>query len=523
MRRRQGVITVYAGAAAVILISVILAFVESARFYVLETAAQRYAAMAAEMTFSNYVRPLADRYGIFVCPWRNDELSKMFSGYFEKNASDCGDSARLLNMYCSMEELSVSGEIAPDEDSWDYLAQQIVRAEKYALGETAAEGLMSFFGEDGTGSDLEEAANASDELAGELAEEQENLEQESAGADPSDPADGGSGGAEAGSAGAAEAPDPRKGISRLLKSGFMGFIMGDKEISAKTIDVSDCSYSVRKGSLLQLPDDFEDAGSAGSALEAEGEFWKSFLSEKEEDVLIDLYAFSNFSDMSGAKQSQEAADGGSVLQYETEYLIFGQSSDSRNLEYTMRALMAVRTGLNLVYLNQDAEKQVIVAEAASVIALAIMMPVAEELIRLLLNLCWASAEALNDCSILASGGKVPVMKDSGSWALTFEGLMQLASTGESPRGSSDGSRGLTYSQYLMILVTAVSREKLVVRMTQLMEKNVRLSEGYEGFYFKNSCMGAGFSLAAGMDPLLAGTGGKVKRKMYTWFSYITAK
>ena len=535
MRRRQGVITVYAGAAAVLLISVILALLESARFYALETAALRYADMAAEMTFSNYVRPLAERYGIFVCPWKGDALAEKFKGYFDVNASERGNSSRLLAMYCEAEKISSSSEIAPEESGWEYLTQQMVRSEKYSLGESAAEGIMDYFSGSDASEELEDAGNASSEMAGELAEEQENYEEESEEAQAGGESGQGDSGGESGStgddAGGAGAPDiseakkkdPRKGISQLLKSGFMGFIMGDREISEKTIDLSDCSYSVKKGSALSLPVDFEDAEDAGNALEEEGQFLNSFLKEKEEDVLIDLYAFRRFRDMSGEKNSNGNVAGGSALQYETEFLIFGQNSDRRNLENTMRALMAVRTGLNLVYLGQDAEKQAAAAEAASVISLAFMIPYAEELIRLLINLCWASAEALNDCAILASGGKIPVMKDSASWRLTYEGLLEMAKTRGGPIGKDRDSRGLTYSQYLMILAAAVSREKLVVRMTQLMEKNIRLTEGYEKFYFRNSCIGAGFTLNIRMDPVIFGRTGAVRRKLETAFSYISDK
>jgi hypothetical protein len=44
-----------------------------------------------------------------------------------------------------------------------------------------------------------------------------------------------------------------------------------------------------------------------------------------------------------------------------------------------------------------------------------------------------------------------------------------------------------------MLLALQSREKKLVRMTQVMEKNIRLTEGYDSFSFANCVTGAVFS------------------------------
>ncbi len=63
---KRGVITVYLSLVMAVTLSLILVSLESVRVTVLQTAAARYADMAAEMVFSGYSRPAAERYGLFV-------------------------------------------------------------------------------------------------------------------------------------------------------------------------------------------------------------------------------------------------------------------------------------------------------------------------------------------------------------------------------------------------------------------------------------------------------------------------
>ncbi len=147
---------------------------------------------------------------------------------------------------------------------------------------------------------------------------------------------------------------------------------------------------------------------------------------------------------------------------------------------------------NLLYLYADGGRDGELTRAVASLANA-ALPVAGELIRLLLILCWASAESVVDCYALLHGKKVPFLKDAGSWNLSIDQIGELAASGNSP-GSfvRDGTRGLDYGKYLLVLLVACGEEKKLIRMTQLMEKNVRLEEGWEHFTIGSCVTGATF-------------------------------
>ena len=68
-------------------------------------------------------------------------------------------------------------------------------------------------------------------------------------------------------------------------------------------------------------------------------------------------------------------------------------------------------------------------------------------------------------------GKIPLVKTDSSWQLSLHSLADLQSAADTQRHSSEG--GLTYEEYLRILLLKTKSDVLAARMMDLTELNIR--------------------------------------------------
>lgn len=165
----------------------------------------------------------------------------------------------------------------------------------------------------------------------------------------------------------------------------------------------------------------------------------------------------------------------SLLKYQIEYILMGKKSDTENLKDVVTLLLNLRAFANLAYLYTDSVKQNEVEVIAGVIAAAILLPELVDVIALIINIVWAYAEAMVDMRTLLSGGKVPLWKTGGSWNLSLTGLSSFAFK----KGSSE--TGVSYEEYLRIFVGLMDRQKKVMRSMDVAEMDIRQTEGNAHF------------------------------------------
>lgn len=142
---------------------------------------------------------------------------------------------------------------------------------------------------------------------------------------------------------------------------------------------------------------------------------------------------------------------------EQEYILYGKENDHDNLSEVVKILIAIRSGLNLLYLyTRDSAKK----EEARNLALAIcglaggLATPLVIVIQFLILTVWAMGQAVMDVRHLLAGKKVPFIHDSDSFDLSLEGLLNIADTKsvEGEEGEKDDGKGLSYSDYLKILL-----------------------------------------------------------------------
>lgn len=178
------------------------------------------------------------------------------------------------------------------------------------------------------------------------------------------------------------------------------------------------------------------------------------------------------------------APGKGGLKYQTEYILGGKTGDIENLKSVARRLLLIREGVNMVHLVSDGTKRAQAAGLAAAIASAFLIPPATGVIEAALLLCWAFGESILDVRELFDGGKVPLIKSAADWQLSLENLAELLNGLDSVRrGSEDG---MSYEDYLQVLLLGVSREEKITRAMDMIELCVR-EKGRKNFRM-DSCI-----------------------------------
>ncbi|MDO4961287.1 MAG: DUF5702 domain-containing protein [Eubacteriales bacterium] len=221
-------------------------------------------------------------------------------------------------------------------------------------------------------------------------------------------------------------------IKTILNSDFLRLVLPEgAELSTAVLSMQDkpseTCYSGNPDSSTELTD-------------------RVFLAEYTTEVM-DYFGRGTYD--SGSKKTGSGA-------LETEYVIFGKDNDCDNLTETVKRLIEIRTGLNLIYLYTDGVKK----NEARALALTItgafgLTPLVTVTTFFILSV-WALGQAVCDVRDLLGGGRVPFMHNGSSFYLTLEGLLTFAAGSIAGSGGSDFSgnaeNGLKYVDYLKMLL-----------------------------------------------------------------------
>lgn len=167
----------------------------------------------------------------------------------------------------------------------------------------------------------------------------------------------------------------------------------------------------------------------------------------------------------------------SRLQYEAEYILFGQNADRDNLGRMSAALLLSRQAANCISIFADSAKCTEAEAMASAAAIILLMPEAEEVIKASILFAWAYTESLQDVKTLFAGGRVPLIKSSSDWKTT---IFSIFAPGVSTHGETGGT-GLNYSDYLRIFLFLENGSMKNYRLMDVMEMDIRETEGNEHF------------------------------------------
>lgn len=206
------------------------------------------------------------------------------------------------------------------------------------------------------------------------------------------------------------------------------------------------------------------------------------LSFEERDGLTDRFLFQEFLLRNFGHYGKEEGQG--ALSYQLEYLLAGADSDVENLRKVAGRLCAIREAANAVYLWTDPQKKAEITLAATIACGVILLPELIPVVTAAIVLGWAYMESLYDVKSLLEGGKVPLWKDATTW---HYGLA-AAYGGELP--STQLSKvGLSYEDYLRVLLMLSSLKCVTLRAMDMVEADIRLTPGNQ-FFRMDGCVAA---------------------------------
>ncbi|MBQ4595422.1 MAG: hypothetical protein IJB14_00500 [Firmicutes bacterium] len=195
------------------------------------------------------------------------------------------------------------------------------------------------------------------------------------------------------------------------------------------------------------------------------------LADKADDVKAafvsgtETYMISNYI-LGHFNSGVHIADNKHFFKNEVEYILGGELSDKKNEKRVEMALKAMRFPINMAYLYADPEKQAALAAAAQ-----IMTPgPAAVATQAALTSTWAYAEADNDVELLKKGNKVPMVKDSSTWAIDLDSAIEGVFGGTV---IPSREKGYDYGQYLQILLFFQDENIKIARIMDLIQINMR--------------------------------------------------
>ena len=169
--------------------------------------------------------------------------------------------------------------------------------------------------------------------------------------------------------------------------------------------------------------------------------------------------------------------GHSSASYELEYVLNGKNTDRANLRDTLQTLFIMREAADTMAVFQDEVKKNEAKGVGMALALILLTPELEEPITDFILFAWGFAESVMDIRTLLKGGRVPLIKGAGDWQLRSVGDLLLFNS-KSPQTKG---QGLSYQDYLKLLLALENPTKKVKRALDVIEMNIRTTEGNSAF------------------------------------------
>lgn len=199
-----------------------------------------------------------------------------------------------------------------------------------------------------------------------------------------------------------------------------------------------------------------------------------------DSAVSDLLFISYLTDKFSSYISDKGRKG---LSYEVEYIINGKESDKENLEMTVAKLLSIREAANCIYAFTDESIMEQSCAAGLVVSTLLLMPELEEAFGAVIALSWAFAESCVDVQTLLKGGKVPMIKTPDSWVLKT--LAEAFTYKTHLNKGAAVSEGADYCTYLQMLLNMTAESSRIIRSIEMIENDLHYMAGNQEFKMDN--------------------------------------
>ncbi len=179
------------------------------------------------------------------------------------------------------------------------------------------------------------------------------------------------------------------------------------------------------------------------------------------------------------------------LDYEIEYLIGENESDSQNLASVVERILLVREAANYTTILRCEDLKLEAAAVAEILAGFTMNPAIIQAVKYAIIGAWAYAESTLDLRLLLDGGKVPAIKTREQWTTDVWHLSAIVDVGNKAKESSTG---LTYKDYLMGMLAIKTNASLGLACCDIMENALNATGDYANVKLDNMTYAADISI-----------------------------
>lgn len=454
-KEKKGSITVFLALILSLLLSLVCTNIESVRMAAARTQILNSMDIGLYSVFGQYDRKLLKEYDLFVFDGSmgggNLNLAKVCDNLESYMKSVLKQNSQQLNLHQS----GLTGYRLLTDDNGEAFYQQVVQYMQETLGSQGIQLLLNRMSErerktdeaalkanqaetggsiDRYDSEMNQASQKSQQAAEEAAKNQ-NTSGQQFGDGTAQPQP-------------VQTPvnNPITVMKRIMKMGVLELVLpSGQELSVRTVDRNSMISARQLQQGMEMPDGVSTENSYAS------------------EVLFQQYLMTHLGNYGNP------SDKG--LAYQMEYIFAGKDDDMDNLKAVASRLLFIREGVNYACLMADSTKRTEAQALAAAIAAGFLVPPAAVVIETALLLCWAFAESVLDVRELFAGGKVPLVKTSAEWQISLSNLSELMSGLDSMRKNDD--HGMSYEDYMQVLLLTVSKEKKVMRSMDMIENTIR--------------------------------------------------
>lgn len=171
----------------------------------------------------------------------------------------------------------------------------------------------------------------------------------------------------------------------------------------------------------------------------------------------------------------------SRLKYQVEYILAGKENDLDNLKWVVNRLLLIRETANVVYLFSNEVKMAEAEALALTLSAVIQLPELAKLVQAAIIFAWAYAESVYDVKQLLAGKRIPLIKTDETWHFGLEGMLSYEKGLDQTEDKDTLAEGLSYEDYLMVLLVTINKETKAFRAMDLIEMDIRKTAGNEAF------------------------------------------
>lgn len=455
---KKGSVTIYMSLILAVILSLLLTVIEGARSRAVSIRADCAFDLSVYSVFAEYNRQLYEEYGLLFIDTSygeatasTDRVNRHLRYYMEQNSDKDNNGHRLFDFTkCFVEQTEITGCSYATDGQGEVFERQAIEYMKHRYGLSYVEKLQRELQK------AEEKELFTKDFSAERKENHGKIEEaEREGIETGESDENGDPVKKE-----IDIDNPADDMNVTRAKGILLFVTeSDDVISAQSMDLSE-TVSQEDPRTKGFGDNEREAVSAA------------------EHLLFDAYVLEKCGTYREPKKTGQ-------LQYQAEYVLAGKDNDTDNLKAVVHRLLLLREVSNCIYLFSDGAKVAEAAALATSICSAAGAMVLIEPVKLTLLFAWGYAEAIYDVKQLLAGGSVPLVKTGATWHYSLSGMLAAEAEQVAAESVSLPADGLSYEEYLRLLLAMEGRQKKVYRMMDIAQMDVRKNSGFEGFCLSN--------------------------------------